>query len=362
MNPRRLRWLFALGLVFSPLYAGIMRLRARLYLSGWWRREKMAVPVISVGNLTLGGTGKTPLVLYITRLLQEMGCKPAILSRGYGRRRVPGNVAGSGRHQPLVVADGQQLLQGPETAGDEPVLLARALPGVPVLVGSRRGKSGRYGVEHLGADCLVLDDGFQHLALDRDLDLALFSARDLPFNARVFPGGPLREPWSALTRADGVVITGVTPETQEAVAAFGRLLRSRFPETPCFVGEYRPVGLFDGSSGAAVELAAGKGRPFYGFAGIAQPESFRQTLEEEGFELAGFQAFADHHPYTAADYRDLVATARRHRVAGLITTEKDLVKLAPFLGDYPLLALRVALFLDKSFDRFVRDRLERLTR
>ncbi|MDF1614776.1 tetraacyldisaccharide 4'-kinase [Desulfurivibrio dismutans] len=345
--------LFVLGRPLAPLYAGLMRLRAWLYRRGWWRREKMRVPVISVGNLTLGGTGKTPLVLYLARLLKDVGGRPAVLSRGYGRPRR----RGGDRHQPLVVADGRQLLQGPEAAGDEPVLLARSLPGVPVLVGVRRAASGRYAVERLGADSLILDDGFQHLALDRDLDLALFSARNLPLRVRVFPGGPLREPWSALGRADAVVITGVTPESLPEVAAFQRFLKVRWPQLPCFTGEYRPVCLLVGGFDAAMALDQGKGQPLYGFAGIAQPQSFRQTLLRVGYRLNGFRAFADHHHYTAADYRGLVQAARQQSAAALITTEKDLVKLAPLTDDFPLLALRVSLFMEEAFDRFIRLRL-----
>lgn len=360
LSARQLRCFFAIGRLFSPLYGTAMRLRAWLYRRGIRRREKMAVPVVSVGNLTMGGTGKTPLVLYLVRRLRELGYKPAILSRGYGRRRSRLGAGATALGQPLVVADGQKVLLEPAVAGDEPVLLARSLPGVPVLVGARRVESGRYGVEQLGADCLVLDDGFQHQALCRDLDLALFSARDLPFQARVFPGGPLREPWSALGRADGVVITGVNEENREAVAAFRRLLATDFPSLPSFVGEYLPVGLVVGATGASLALAKGRGKPLYAFAGIAQPESFRQTLQRQDFLLTAFKAFADHYSYGEADYRQLVAAARQRGAAALITTEKDLVKLRPWLDDFPLLALRVELLMEDDFDRFVRRRLAEL--
>ncbi len=212
------RVLFAMGLVFSPLYALLMRLRAWLYRRNLLlRREQMAVPVISIGNLTMGGTGKTPLVIYVAGLLRGMGLHPAILSRGYGRR-----VAVSDRV--LVVSSGAGGEEGPlvgaDQAGDEPVLLARLLPDIPVLVAARRVLSGRYAVESMAADCLLLDDGFQHLALARDLDLVLFSARDLPCGARVFPGGPLRESWSALERADALVITGVDDGNRQKVELF----------------------------------------------------------------------------------------------------------------------------------------------
>jgi tetraacyldisaccharide 4'-kinase len=404
MNPRHLQLFFAVGRIFSPFYALLMRLRAWLYQRGWLRREKMAVPVISVGNLTLGGTGKTPLVIYLCRLLQGLGCRPAVLSRGYGRRRRPrpaskettSLVAGlaevgpgpfdPARLAPMVVSDYQNILLDSATAGDEPVLLAQSLPGVPVLVAPRRVLSGRYAVGEMGADCLVLDDGFQHLALERDLDLALFSARNLPFKvagsaagrqettapappsphaesfspARVFPGGPLREPWSALARADALVITGVDSANRNEVAAFRRFLAHKFPALPCFLGEYLPVCLLDAASRQTLALAEGRDRPWYGFAGIARPESFRQTLLGAGFKLTGFQAFADHYPYRAADYRALVEAAKQQRAEGLITTEKDLVKLTPLVDDLPLLALRIELVMDEAFAAFCRERLEGL--
>ena len=404
MNPRHLQLFFALGRIFSPFYALLMRLRAWLYQRGWLRREKMVVPVISVGNLTLGGTGKTPLVIYLCRLLQDLGYRPAVLSRGYGRRRRPGLagkettslVAGlaevgpgpfdPARPAPMVVSDYQNILLDSETAGDEPVLLAQSLPGVPVLVAPRRVLSGRYAVGEMGADCLVLDDGFQHLALERDLDLALFSARNLPYRiagprpgwfgtpapaptgpraetsspARVFPGGPLREPWSALARADALVITGADPANRDEVAAFRRFLAHKFPTLPCFLGEYLPVCLLDAASRQTLALAEGRDRPWYGFAGIARPESFRQTLLGAGYKLTGFQAFADHYPYTAADHRALVEAARERRAEGLITTEKDLVKLNPLIDDMPLLALRIELVMEEAFAVFCRERLKGL--
>lgn len=371
MNERRLKLFFTVGRVFSPVYSLLMRLRAWLYRHDCLRRRKMLVPVISVGNLTMGGTGKTPLVMYVVRQLQKLDYRPAILSRGYGRRRkaiaeghTDGRAArtemgptsrGRCRQTPLLVADYDQLLLGPETAGDEPVLLARTLPGVPVLVGSKRVASGCYAVDNLAADCLVLDDGFQHLAMIRDLDLALFSARDLPFLARVFPGGPLREPWSALARANALIITGVDEENRQEVIRFRHFLHNQFPATPCFVGQYRPIGLLVGDQSKTTPLARGRNRSWYGFAGIAKPESFRQTLQRENFMVAGFRAFADHHSYTAADYQELITAAQAQGAGGLITTEKDLVKIIPFADEYPLWALRVELFMEEAFDDFLRN-------
>ncbi|MHB8151111.1 MAG: tetraacyldisaccharide 4'-kinase, partial [Desulfobulbia bacterium] len=172
------------------------------------KSQRLPVPVISIGNLTLGGTGKTPMVRYVTRLLLDRGVRPAIVSRGYG-----GKAAG----RINIVADRTKTLLPPEMAGDEPFMLAEVLPGVPVLTGSQRARVARHAVEAFGANLIVMDDGFQHLALRRDLDLVLFSARTLLGNGRVFPGGELREPLSALGRAHAFVITGVDASNRSVV-------------------------------------------------------------------------------------------------------------------------------------------------
>lgn len=353
----------AVGVVFSPLYAGAMRLRAWLYGRNLLlRRRRPPVPVISVGNLTMGGTGKTPLVIYLAQLLKKMDFQPAVLSRGYGRQKAAAAAGLAADGRTLVLRGGPEPAVDAATAGDEPLLLAGSLPGVPVLVNCRRWQSARWAVNELAADSLLLDDGFQHLALARDLDLVLFSAAALPVKARVFPGGPLREPWSALARADAVVITGVADHNRSAVESFQHWLQRGFTDLPIFLGEYLPVGLVTRPGGKAVALSKARQRPLFGVAGIARPESFKETLQREGFLLTGFQGFADHHPYTAADYAQLLAAARQRHAAGLITTEKDLVKLAPLAAaagdaDLPLLALRVALFMEKAFDDFVVQKL-----
>ncbi|MDZ7641213.1 MAG: tetraacyldisaccharide 4'-kinase [Desulfurivibrio sp.] len=373
MKARGLRWFYRLGLLFSPFYSLLMRCRARLYRRGWGLRSwRPPVPVLSVGNLTMGGTGKTPLVIYLARLLQQNGYRPAVLSRGYGRqKREAGGAAPLGADgQTLVLAaePGRDHHFDPAMVGDEPLLLACSLPGVPVLVNSRRQQSARLAVDELACDSLLLDDGFQHLAVARDLDLVLFSAAALPVGARVFPGGPLREPWSALRRAAAVVITGTAAYNQGEVERFRHGLRRDFPELPVFLGEYLPVGLVDKPGGKAMPLDKARRRPLFGVAGLARPESLRESLGRENFLLTGFQAFADHHSYTLADYDALVAAARQRHAAGLITTEKDLVKLAPLAAarspagvapDFPLLALRVALFMEEAFDEFVAQRLRK---
>jgi tetraacyldisaccharide 4'-kinase len=348
---RRLKILFLLGRPLAPFYAGIMALRAYLYRRGVFRSEKLPVPVICIGNLTMGGTGKTPLVMAITRMLQVMGRKPALVSRGYG---------GRAREAVNVVADGRTVLLDAAAAGDEPKLLAESLPGVPVLTGKRRALGGREAIARFGADSVVLDDGFQHLALARDLDLVLFNAHAELQEGRVFPGGGLRESFGALARAHAVIITGVEAETNSKAEEFRRFLQGRFPGLPVFTSGYRPVTLRKEPGAETCALATVKEMDLCGFCGIATPESFRQILAGLGCRLRGFRSFRDHYRYGRADLEKLVRWARRQGGRGLITTEKDFVKIAPFCkGGLPVFVLRVELTLDQDFIWFLKKQMAR---
>ena len=184
--------------LLSLPYGGAVRARNRLFDLGVLRQEKVGCPVVSVGNLTVGGTGKTPMVILLAGMLRDRGMRPAVLSRGYG---------GKSTSDVLVVSDGSQILAGPEEAGDEPVLIARRLKGIPVLAGAKRALTGRYARENFGVDVMVLDDGFQHRWIHRDLDIVLLDSRQPLGNGLLLPRGPLREPPSALERAGVVVFT-----------------------------------------------------------------------------------------------------------------------------------------------------------
>lgn len=348
---RTLRILFVIGRIFSPFYSGFMIIRAFLYRVGLCKSHKLSVPVISVGNLTLGGTGKTPLVMYVVRYMLGMGRKPVVVSRGYG-----GAAEGE---EVNVVSDGKEILMEPAAAGDEPRLLAETLPGVPVLTGTKRVLAGNHAIDKFDADSIVLDDGFQHLSLQRDLDLVLFSARKFLGEGWVFPGGELREPFSSLKRAHGFVITGVDAKTKQEADNFKRLLNGVFPEKPVFMGEYLPVCLLHSKSSKTYAIDKARRLLLHGFAGIADPESFKYTLKKEGFKLVGFQSFKDHHNYTLEDFDRLIKAARQRRAQALITTEKDFVKLRPFFDHFPVLALKIELFMEEDFDLFLKEHLGR---
>lgn len=343
------RRFFLFGAPLSPLYSLAMRIRAWCYAHGIFERAKLAAFVISVGNLTMGGTGKTPMVIYLARLLRNW--RPAVVSRGYG---------GSARAPVNVVSTGADILLAADQAGDEPRMMAESLPGVPVITGVKRKIAGRYAIDHFGAKAVILDDGFQHLAVQRNLDLVLFNSLAPLGNGRVFPGGNLREPLQALGRADGFVITGVDEATGAAAEEFASNLARIHPATPVFFGRNLPVGLVDTSGGRFAMDLLGENQ-WFAFCGLGNPHSFRSLLEGQNIALAGFSAYRDHHSYTSEDLRMVVEQAAASGARGILTTTKDLVKLRhiatdiPALDDQvlPLYAVELELRMAAGFDDFV---------
>ena len=352
-NDARLARLFFWGSPFSPLYSFLMTSRSRLYRRAYFKQYKLNVPVISVGNLLLGGTGKTPLVHYIAKFLQQHKKKPAILCRGY---------KGSAKNAVNVVSDSSNILLDALEAGDEPRLLAEKLPGIPVITGKKRFITGRFAINSFGADCLILDDGFQHMALKRDLDLVLFNAQKCLGNGRVLPGGELREPLSALERADAFVITGAESPLEMNVREFINFLERYYPEKPVFTATYETQNtvarIAGGKNDFIAQEEAGK-IPLYGFCGIARPDSFKRTLQVSGMKITGFKAYADHHIYSADDISSLLANAKNSGAKALITTEKDGVKLHTLLPqETPLYILPVELSFAADFDSFLTKALQ----
>lgn len=291
-------------------YGALVSLRSKLYAAGVLSSSRVDVPVISVGNLTWGGTGKTPVTAWIAAHFHSAGRRVGILSRGYGR-------ASRGT---VVVSDGNRILVSAADSGDEPQQLALTLPDSIVVVAARRIDAARRARE-LGANLLILDDGFQHLAIERDLNIVLLDALN-PFGGGLPPAGRLREPASALVRADVVLITradadGSTP----ALDARVRQLNTR---APIFHLRFRFSGWRD-EKGRRVEAVEGAS---IAVCGIASPESFRQTLREARVEPAELIVFRDHHDYAPGDIRNLEERAASRGARLLVTTEKDTVKLA----------------------------------
>ncbi len=296
-------------------YRGLLGAREWLYARGVLASRALDCPVVSVGNLTVGGTGKTPAVELAVRTLLELGHRPGVLSRGYGRR-------GGGVQ---VVADAASIRLDAEEAGDEPFLLARRLPGVPVVVGPNRYEAGALARDRFGITALVLDDGFQHRTLHKDLEIVMARASQPWGNGRLLPGGPLREPLAGLARAHLVVATGARREADagEVRATVERVA----PGVPVLTAVHVPTECFESSAMRFVPLSAlGRAR-LLAFAGIGSPDGFARTLEETAVEVLGFEQYADHHWYTREDLARLEQRAADLGAAGLVTTEKDWVRL-----------------------------------
>ena len=313
--------------MISRLYARLLEARAHRYATGGTPSHRLAHPVISVGNLTMGGTGKTPFVAHLARRFRFEGRRPAVLSRGYGRRS--GGV--------VVVSEGNGPLVSPEEGGDEPVALASRLPGVVIVVANRRVEAAA-AAERLGADIFLLDDGYQHLAIQRDADLLLLDARD-PFGGGGFPPrGRLREPLSALARADAFVFTRVALGAPSALAL--STLERWNPGTPVFTARLKAAGLYD-EGGTLIEGSSLTDRSFLAVCGLARPAGFAATLAELGMTPGETVVFRDHHRYTDRDVARIHRTADAAGASWVLTTEKDAVKLAGRLR-LPLVTVRLA--------------------
>ncbi|HEU4437870.1 MAG TPA: tetraacyldisaccharide 4'-kinase, partial [Methylomirabilota bacterium] len=280
----------------SVVYRGALAVRERAYRWGILRTGRLACPVISVGNLTLGGSGKTPTVEAVVRALREIGhdagALPAVVSRGYGRST-------RGVH---VVSDRDGVRADVRTAGDEPLLLAERLPGIPVVVGENRHEAARVAVERCGATAIVMDDGFQHRTLAKDLEIVVVQGRAPWGNARVFPRGTLREPLFALARAHAVVVTNPPHDGVDAVT---RTVRRFNADAAVLAAHYGLEAAMEAQSGRRVPVADLAGRRLLAFAGLGSPQGFADTLDAAGVRRVGFAEFPDHHWFTPGDLEQL---------------------------------------------------------
>jgi tetraacyldisaccharide 4'-kinase len=321
---------------------------AAAWRRGWYdrhprHRRRLDSPVVSVGNLSVGGSGKTPVVRALAQLLLKHGERPAVLSRGYGRAHQPAGVT--------VVSSGDEVLVSVESAGDEPLMLARALPGVPVLVCADRYRAGQLAEQRFGATVHLLDDGFQHLQLSRDIDLLVTGEQDLI--DRPLPGGRLREPLRTASRAHAALVAADTFET--AVRVGERLGVGTVFRLSRRIGQPEAVksGLVGGVSPDQAVLAV---------AGIARPERFFSDLRKAGWGVAGTLAFPDHHPFTANDLVKIGNAARAVQASFIFVTEKDATRLqVGAISDVPVAAvpLIVAIEPPDQFGEWLRESLAR---
>ena len=319
----------------AGLYGWFLSRRNRRFDTGGTTVTKVSCPVFSIGNLTVGGTGKTPMVAWLTDALLRSGRRPAIVSRGYGGHWT------KSRREPGVVSDGQGIRMGSGEAGDEPVMLAQQNPEAIVVVARRRAEGARLAIEGLGADAVILDDGFQHRFLARNLDLVMLDAR-APFgNGFLLPAGPLREPPESLARAD-VVVLNHAEDVADLSDLEGRV-RELAPEALVCHAGYTVLGLRrpDGESLPSEEL---RGKRVMIFSGLANPGGFRRTIESCGAEVVAERLFPDHYDYRGGEVREVREQFRKVSAELLVTSAKDAARLTRFLeGDPPVLALEIEL-------------------
>jgi len=330
----------------SRIFLSIVQFRLFCYDKGIMRHHTLGCQVISVGNLTVGGTGKTPVVEIFARELQKAGRKVAILSRGYKKSRPPflqrlknKFTFTESRNPPRVVSDGSRLLLDSAMGGDEPYMLASNLPEVAVLVDKDRIKSGRYAITKLGCDTLILDDGFQYLKLKPRVQIVLVDKTNPFGNENVLPRGILREPVKNIKRANFIFIT---KSDGKGVDALRDRIRSLNPKAEIIECRHCPRYLQNVFTNDRHELSALDGMKVTTLSGIAAPAGFEKSLESFGAELLKCHRFADHHRYSQQELIDIINTAENLKADAIITTEKDAVRF-PNLGrlDVPIYYLRV---------------------
>jgi len=333
--------LYALSLI----YERIVQLRLWLYRKRVFRERALGCLVISIGNLTVGGTGKTPIVEKFARALQGGGRRVAILSRGYKsvprptKRGVLARLRNTNADPPRIVSDGQSLLLDSLTAGDEPYMLAQNLKNVVVLVDKDRVKSGLFAIERMNVDTLLLDDGLQYLHLKHRLDIVLID-RQAPFgNEFLLPRGTLREPPRNLRRASYVFITKSTGESNDQLIKRIRRYNRTAEIIEC---AHQPLHLQNVTTGEIVSLDKLSGAFIGSICGIAAPDSFEGGLKDLGARIEIAKRYIDHHRYTEAELRSFINRCIRRDLEMIVTTEKDAVRF-PLLGktEVPIFFLRV---------------------
>ncbi|MCX7626347.1 MAG: tetraacyldisaccharide 4'-kinase [Candidatus Sumerlaeaceae bacterium] len=324
-------------------YGAAMKLRSVAYERGLLSSQRAALPIVSVGNLRLGGTGKTPFVEWLTRELASAGLRPAIVSRGYGRHTPPSQL--------VVVSDGATTLADAQEGGDEPLMLARALRGVPVVVCSDRFRACEYIHRRGMAECVVLDDGFQHLALARDFDVVIVDGGIC--RERVFPAGELREPLSALARAHAFVFQAQAGHLTDAWRSW---LEQHFPGRVLVEMHRAPGPIHLAQSTDEVAPEALKDTRLLAFAGIAHPQRFFAALHSLGFDFVEMP-FEDHAHYAPERLTTILQRAEKARCAALITTAKDAVKLPPA---WPAAEIKLYILREKVWINPAEVLLERL--
>ena len=324
---------------FSYIYGGVLGIREYFYGKNIFKQNALSRCVISVGNITLGGTGKTPLTMYIAKLLTKRGLKAVTLTRGYKSKSTK---------SPAVL---DKKSEDAEKYGDEPLIMQKKIPDVPVIIGRKRYRSGLLAQEQFGPDVFILDDGYQHRELRRDINILLLNGNEPFGTGRLFPAGNLREPLSGIKRADVVVISKSGEVPQEVIERI-----RTYTQAPVFYMNYRVSGLrsFDGEYSINVsEISSLKAAAF---GGIADHESFLETLWGSGMEVLDYRKYRDHHYYTEKDIKSIISTYRKLKADIIVTTGKDAVKIPPHLRKpFPFFYVDIRVEMDdsKQFEEYI---------
>ncbi|MBZ5542203.1 MAG: tetraacyldisaccharide 4'-kinase [Acidobacteriia bacterium] len=335
-----------------PLAAGFrlgIALRRVAYRRGWLKIRRLNRPVVSVGNITTGGTGKTPLVAYLARRLLAHGFRPGILTRGYGRTRGA---------DIIVLEPSQERTANPREVGDEPALLAKMLPGVPIVVCRDRYRGGRLAEERFDVSVHLLDDAFQHWALERDVDIVTLDVTQKFSDRELLPAGRQREPCPALARADLIVLTRTELADTKAIES---LVREVDPSAVLFSCRTELCELADIFTGRIYPPSAFEGEPVLALCGIGNPRAFFANLRKWRFSVVAEHSFRDHHVYTEEDLLHIILAPKETDIRAVVTTEKDAMNLAAFKGcRVPVLACRTEVILDgaEAFEAELLSRLE----
>jgi len=326
----------------SSLYGAGVKLRLSGYKHECFKKRSLPGFVVSIGNLTVGGTGKTPSVMMLARWALNEGYRVAVLSRGYGGRY---------RDKVLEVSDGETIKADPLDSGDEAYLLAKKLDGIPIVISRDRYTAGSFAHGKFGTNFFILDDGFQHLALKRDLDIVLIDSESAFGNGHLLPWGPLRELIEQLVRADIIVLTRF--RTQDSANRIKDLLNKKFPEIPVCYADHEPENVIFSQINASHPPDFLEGKRVLAFAGLARPEVFRGTLIRLGADLVYFRGFRDHYRFKPNEIQNLIHMKERLGAQYLLTSEKDWVRIADFAHECPELGyLSIRFKLISNPDKF----------
>ncbi len=346
--------------ILSGVYGGVVGTYRTGYTLGLMKTTRLPAFTVTVGNMTVGGTGKTTTVRWLARRLQEWGHQPVILSYGY--RAGEGNDGRKSDKNTVTVVAGPEGIRQPVTvSGDEPQLLARSLPGVPVLIGKRRIRSGKVACEQFSPDVCILDDAFQYWRLEKDLEIVLINATE-PFGFdRLLPRGTLREPLTGLRRAHAAILTHAAWVDKARRDEIRARLLSIHPGLVYAEARHVPVRFRDHHSGEVFPLESVAGQGWAALSSLGSPESFERTLKGLGVDPVSPERFRDHHPYAEEEIRSVARRVTGQGLSGLLTTEKDSVKIpSGWLDGIRCLVLEIDLeFLSgqASLESLVKDRL-----